>query len=56
MRKTLYLKFIMAYIIFGVFGFIMVATFASSMTLERLKREKAEKLYEEANLIAGRSL
>ncbi len=54
MRKTLYLKFIMAYIIFGVFGFIMVATFASSMTLERLKREKAEKLYEEANLIADK--
>lgn len=52
MRKTLYLKFIMAYIIFGVFGFIMVATFTSSMTLERIKREKAETLYEEANLIA----
>lgn len=53
MRKTLYLKFIMAYVIFGVFGFIMVATFASSMTLERLKREKAESLYNEATMIAN---
>lgn len=53
MKKTLYLKFILAYLIFGVFGFIMVATFVSSMTLERLKREKAENLYKEATLIAN---
>ncbi|MCR4754482.1 MAG: HAMP domain-containing protein [Lachnospiraceae bacterium] len=52
MRKTLYLKFILAYVIFGVFSFIMVATFASSMTMEQLKREKAETLYKEATLIA----
>lgn len=52
MRKTLYLKFIIAYIIFGVFGFLMVATFASSMTLEQLKREKSEALYNVASLIA----
>lgn len=52
MRKTLYLKFIFAYLIFGVFSFIMVATFASSMTMEQLKREKAETLYKEATLIA----
>ena len=53
MRKTLYLKFILAYLIFGVFSFIMVATFASSMTMEQLKREKAETLYKEATLIAN---
>ena len=47
MRKTLYLKFILAYIIFGVFGFIMVATFVSNMTYEQLKREKSEQLYNE---------
>ena len=27
MKKTLYLKFILAYFIFGVFGFIIVTTF-----------------------------
>ena len=53
MRRTLYLKLILAYIIFGLFGFIMVSTFASSMTLEHLKREKAEDLYREATLIAN---
>lgn len=30
MRKTLYLKFLLAYLIFGFFGFIVVATFGSS--------------------------
>lgn len=53
MRKTLYLKFILAYFIFGFFGFIVVATFVPSMTMEHLKREKAEDLYSEATLIAG---
>ena len=53
MRKTLYVKFILAYLIFGVFGFVMVATFASSMTLEQLKREKSESLYNEATHIAN---
>lgn len=53
MRKTLYLKFCLAYLIFGVFGFIVVATFVSSMTLEHLKREKAEALYKEATLVAN---
>ena len=53
MKKTLYLKFLLAYFIFGFFGFIVVATFVSSMTLEHLKREKADALYREATLIAN---
>ena len=53
MRKTLYLKFLLAYLIFGFFGFIVVATFGSSMTLEHMKREKADTLYKEATLIAN---
>ena len=52
MRKTLYLKFVLGYLIFGFFGFLVVATFVSSMTLEHLKREKADSLYKEATLIA----
>ncbi len=52
MRKTLYLKFVLAYLIFGFFGFLIVATFVSSMTLEHLKRDKASALYREATLIA----
>ncbi len=53
MRKTLYLKFCLAYLIFGLFGFFVVATFVSSMTLEHLKRDKADALYKEATLIAN---
>ena len=53
MHKTLYLKFILAYIIFGIFGFLVVATFVSSMTMEHLKRDRADSLYKEATLIAN---
>lgn len=53
MKKTLYLKFILAYFIFGVFSFIVVSSFVPSMTRERLIREKAENLYLEASLIAN---
>lgn len=52
MKKSLYLKFVLAYIIFGCFGFIVVATFSSSLTLEHLKRETATSLYNEASLIS----
>ena len=52
MKRTLYLKFVLAYIIFAFFGFIVVATFTSSMTLEHMKRERADTLYKEALLIA----
>lgn len=53
MKKTLYLKFVLAYFIFGVFGFIIVTTFVPSMTKEHLIREKTESLYSEATLIAN---
>lgn len=52
MKKTLYLKFILAYVIFGIFSFIIVTTFVPNMTKEHLIREKAENLYAEATLIA----
>ena len=53
MRKTLYFKFILAYVLFGIFGFTIVATFVSSMTLEHTRREKADDMYREATLIAN---
>ncbi len=52
MKRTLYLKFVLAYFIFAFFGFIVVATFTSSMTLEHMKRERADSLYKEALLIS----
>ena len=53
MRKTLYLKFLLAYLIFGMFGFIAVSVFVPKITTEYLVREKADLLYEEATLIAN---
>lgn len=53
MRKTLYLKFVLAYFIFGVFSFTIVTTFVPSLTREHLIREKAENIYAEATLIAN---
>lgn len=53
MRKTLYLKLILAYIIFGLFGFMVVATFVSNMTIDHLKKNQADSLYREATLIAN---
>ena len=53
MKKTLYLKFVLAYFIFGVFSFIVVTSFVPNMTKEQLVREKAETLYSEATLIAS---
>ena len=44
MRKTLYLKLILAYLIFGMFGFMVVATFVSDMTSSHLTKEKADAL------------
>ena len=52
MRKTLYLKFLLAYLIFGIFGFIVVSTFSPGMVRDRLIKENAERLYAEANLIS----
>ncbi|MBO6016368.1 MAG: HAMP domain-containing protein [Lachnospiraceae bacterium] len=52
MRRTLYLKFLLAYVIFGCFAFIVVATFSSNLTTEHIKRETAETLYREASQIS----
>ena len=48
MKKTLYLKLVLAYFIFGVFAFITITLFVPSMTRDQLVLEKAENLYAEA--------
>ncbi len=52
MRKTLYLKFLIAYMLFGLFGFFTVATFVSRMTHDYAERIAARDLYGEAVRIA----
>ena len=52
MKRTLYLKILIAYFIFGVFGFVIVATFMQQMTTKQLQKSKAEELYNVANILA----
>lgn len=53
MKKTLYLKFLIAYLIFGSFGFLIISTFTSRMISENTTRDKASALYREAMLISS---
>ena len=53
MRIPLYLKFILAYIIFGIAGFIVIATISSDLTYSYLVESRSQTLYDEANLIAS---
>ena len=52
MKQTLYLKFILAYLIFGLLSFVAIATFTSDLTLDYLIQEKASSIYKEATLIS----
>lgn len=54
MRRTLYLKFIIAYLIFGFLSFVTIATFNSDYIMQYLIEEKADALYKEATLVANR--
>ena len=42
MKKTLYIKLLLAYVIFAVFGLIVVATFMQQMTMSRLQQDNAQ--------------
>lgn len=52
MIHSLYYKFILGYLLFGLLGFSLIATFSSRMTYNYLVGQRAEALYDEANLIA----
>lgn len=52
MKKTLYLKFILGYVLFALFGFAVVSTFVQEITEERVRKDKAETLYRSANVMA----
>ena len=53
MRRTLYIKFIVGYLLFGLFGFLIVASFVSNMTSDQVRREAGENLYRQATQIAN---
>ena len=53
MTHSLYSKFVLGYLLFGLLGFITIATLSSQMTHQYLIEEKADALYDEANLLAS---
>lgn len=53
-RKTLYLKFIMAYLAFGLISFFLITTLFARLTFNHLVKDKAAALYKEATLISTR--
>ena len=53
MTRSLYSKFVLGYLIFGLLGFITIATFSSRITRDFLIRDHSEALYDEANAIAA---
>ena len=52
MKNSLYFKFIKGYILFGLIGFITIATFSSKLTYSYLIKINARNLYDEAVVIA----
>lgn len=52
-RHSLYYKFILGYLIFGILGFAAIGTVSGKMMYRHYVEEKAEAMYDEANLIAS---
>lgn len=53
MKLSLYIKLILAYIVFAILAFISIASLSSSLTYNYLKKSRSSILYDEANLIAN---
>ena len=56
MKSTLYLKFIIIYMIFGFMSLFTVATLTRTLAEEPLERDLAADVYQEANLVANEYL
>lgn len=53
MKHSLYYKFILGYLVFGLLGFMLIAVGSSRLMYYHLLEEKTEAMYDEANLIAS---
>ena len=53
MIRSLYYKFIVGYVVFGLLGFLFISTYTSDRAYGYLLREKADLLYDEANQLAS---
>lgn len=53
LHRTLYIKFLITYIIFGALCFVLTATVTSNMILSDLTKTQADSLYRESQLVAN---
>ena len=53
MKRTLYLKLLLGYVLFGILGFLTVSTLTSQLTLNYIEHQTIAGLYRESNLLAG---
>ena len=52
MKRTIYFKFLLGYVIFGVFAYMLIATYVPDMLTRFFVQEESSSLYQEAVLIA----
>lgn len=45
MKRTLYLKILLGYLLFGILGFLTVATFTSHQSMKYMEKKEARDLY-----------
>ncbi len=53
MKRTLYLKLLSGYLLFGLLGFIIMATFTYHTTYTHLEKKEAASLYKESAVISS---
>lgn len=53
MKKTLYPKMLVGYLLYGILGFLLIATFTTYITTQYMEKKEASNLYREAALISA---
>ena len=53
MKRTLYLKLLLSYFIYGIVAFIIICTFTQRLTSRYMEKQEASQLYREASIIAS---
>ena len=51
MKRTLLTKIFLGFLLFGLFGFLIVATFTSKLSFDKLKHDEVGSLTEAATAI-----
>ena len=53
MRKSIYIKLLLSYAVYGIVVFIVICTFTQYSTLKYMQKREAQRLYRESALIAA---